>query len=147
MMDLKQKHMLKADIGTLHFETKEWISETDFYEEELHFLKQLIQNKIGSNTTEGQDHKEIYQHIDTMLAQLSDEFQILLAEHEKQLFTALDKENSRDSAYIISEHKNLALKMTALKKGVIQLKKSIFGYVKNNPFGYVTSSLNEDQEA
>lgn len=147
MMDLKQKHMLKADIGTLHFETKEWISETYFYEEELHFLKQLIQNRIGVNTTEGRDHKEIYQHIETMLTQLSDEFHILLADHKKLLFTAMDKEDSKEKAYIISEHKDLTLKMTALKTGVVQLKKSIFGYIKKNPFGFVTSSLSEDQEA
>lgn len=146
-MDLKQKHMLKADIETLYFETKEWISETDFYEEELHFLKQLIQNRIGSNTAEGQEHKEIYQHIETMLAQLSGEFHEVLREYEKQLFIALDKGNPKDRDYIIPEHKALALKMAALKTGVVKLKKSIFGYVKENPFGYVTSSLNEDQEA
>lgn len=82
-----------------------------------------------------------------MLTQLSDEFQLLLTEHEKQLFIVLDKESSQDRAYIISEHKDLALKMSALKTGVVQLKKSIFGYIRKNPFGYVTSSLSEDQEA
>ena len=146
-MDPKQKHMLKADIGTLHFETKEWVSETGFYEEELYFLKGLVQNRIGSNTIEGREHKEIYQHIEAMLAQLSGQFQILLADHEKKLFAILDKENAGDTSSIISEHKVLTLKMAAIRAGAVQLKKSIFRYIKNNPFAYVNSSLNEDQEA
>lgn len=146
-MNLKQKYMLKADIGTLHFETKEWISETSFYEEELHFLKGLVQNRIGSNTTEGQEHKEIYQNIEAMLVQLSEQFQKLLADHEKKLFAILDRVDAEDRDSIISEHKVLTLKMASLKAGVVQLKKSIFGYIKNNPFAYVNSSLNEDQEA
>lgn len=144
-MDLKQKHMLKADIGTLHFETKEWISETDFYAEELHFLKQLIQEKICDNTTQGQGHKEIFKHIDTMLAELSDAFRSLLAKHEKQLFAAQNEQHSEDMGYIISEHKVMTLKMGSLKAGVVQLKKSVFEYISENPVGNITNPINENR--
>ncbi len=146
-MNPKEKYLLEAGLDILHFESKEWIAEVRFYLDELRFFNDLIVERIGSSTMEGQDHKTIYQNLDKLLLTLSVEMLQKLTLHESYLSELLDaKMNVHDVDYR-SKHKAISEKMSILKKAVLDLKRSIFKYIKNNPFGYITSSLDEDQEA
>ncbi len=129
-MDLKEKHLLKTKLETWYFETEDWINDCDFYKEELQFLKEIVQNKIQNTTTEGQEHKEIYRHIEKMLVRLFDEITTALKDHKKHLADAMTRKGIPDNeAY----HAEMGQKMAALKNGITDLKRSIFKYVVETP--------------
>ncbi len=129
-MVLKEKHMLKTNLETWYFETEDWINDCDFYKEELQFLKEIVQNKIQNTTTEGQEHKEIYRHIEKMLVRLFDEITKALKDHKKQLADAMTRKGNADSKVY---HAEMGQKMAVLKSGITDLKRSIFKYVVDNP--------------
>jgi hypothetical protein len=133
MMDLKEKHMLTANLETLYFETEDWINETDFYKEELHFLKEIVQNKIENTTLKGQAHKEIYRHIEKMLVQLFDEITSSLKDHKKYLSDVISLKIKADKKEYRSLHAEIGQKMSTLRRGITDLKRSIFKYVGENP--------------
>ncbi len=146
-MNPKAKYLLEAALDTLHFETKDWIDETKFYFYELKFLNDLISDRIGRSTLEGQDHMTLYRNLDKMLHTLSEEMGHELTAHEAYLSELLDAKAKGHDLDYRSKHKTISKKMIVLKEAVRNLKRSIFEYIKVNPFGYFTSSLNEDQEA
>lgn len=146
-MNPKAKYLLEAGLDILHFETKEWISEVRFYFDELKIFNHLISQRIGSSTMEGQGHKTLYRNLDGMLQKLSKEMLHELKAHETYLSELLDAETKGHDLDYRSKHKMISEKMEVLKEAVRDLKKAIFEYIKSNPFGYITSSLNEDQEA
>jgi regulator of replication initiation timing len=132
-MDLKEKHMLTANLETLYFETEDWIKEADFYKEELQFLKEIVQNKIENTTLEGKAHKEIYRHIEKMLVQLFDEITAALKEHKKYLSDVIAHKIKVDKKEYRDYHAEIGQKMSTLKRGITDLKRSIFKYVSENP--------------
>ena len=140
-MTIAAKYLLEASLSDLHFQSKEWIEEIEFYSEELNFLNSLIVEKINTTTTIDLDHKEIYRNIDSLLFKLSENFLGTLHAHEKLLSKIIASNSPHDNKTYRMDHITLSKKMKTLKKGIKELKKALFTYLKNHPFEFSIDSL------
>lgn len=135
-MKIVTKYLLHATLDELHFKCQEWIDLVEFYIIELGFLNDLISDKIDTTTPEDLDHKEVYGNIDALLYKLSEELLTSLFLHKNVLNRLiLNKEPHKLLSYR-KDHIKLYHKIKALKSGVKDLKKSLFKYLKDNPFSF-----------
>ena len=134
-MEKTTKQILEPSLETLHRETRRWIEDVHFYIDELTFLNDLVKGKIGSSTFESQDHKDLYRNVEDMLEKLSKELLLGLKAHDVYLSNLLDLKKNVDDEEYRARHKKIAMKLIQIEKGVRDLKKSIFAYVKKNNVG------------
>lgn len=112
--------------------SEEWIEEVVFYEEELNFLNALILDKINSATRESIEHKEVYQNIKIMLFKMSKELLVHLKNHKDKLSKLIETKDFSKENECSPNHLKTLEKMGTVKRGIKQLKKALFGYLKND---------------
>lgn len=133
--------LLKGNLETMYSQTKEWIEDIEFYEEELDFFNSLISDRINSTTAKDLNHKDIYRNIDTLLYKLSEDLITQIKAHRKELAGLINANNIEENHEENKKHFHLLEKMAIVKHGIKKLKKALFKYLKDNPFDYDFETL------
>src|SRR5690606_37481829 len=107
--------LLEGNIKTMYFQTKEWIEEIEFYEEELNFLNGLISDRIDNTTTDELDHKSVFRKMDAVLYKLSDEVIVEIKNHRKELSELLEKLDLTNNGRCSRDHTHIFEKVTKVK--------------------------------
>jgi hypothetical protein len=130
----KWSYLLEASLEALHEESREWISEIEFWKREVSFFSKLISNKYVKSVLEGK--KEIYDKASSRLKVYKentlDELKKEVMEQEKILSENLKKNTSEESVYR-ERHKNLTDKIRNFKNEYQNIKKDFFIIMENWP--------------
>ena len=138
-LDIKKKNNPKINLDTLYFQTRKWFKEIGICQEELHLLKNIISEKLVNNTTEGQEHRKIYRNIRHTLGNLCEELKISLRLYEKNLFEVNGQSMEVPKNQFSYDQVVYPRKIKALKNSIRFLKRSVFSYLKKNPYDGVNA--------
>lgn len=115
----------------LHLDTKTWISEINFINDEIRFLEHLLSSKYIDCLSSGLSKK-----IETSVKKISEEKTIgkVLLEHiqkQRGVLSELIKNNSvSDNTNFFESHKKLGLEIDIYIKKYKRLKKQIFEIIE-----------------
>lgn len=126
----KTDHLLNASLESLHAESREWLNEIDFWNEEMSFFYKLIhlrEPRISFPTANlASLEKEMIQITSEDLLRLKSEVE----SHERSL-SALVKNNSLGEEREYREkHRNLLADMYNIQFRIRKFKSSVFSFVK-----------------
>lgn len=126
----KTDHLLNASLESLHTDSREWLSEIDFWNEEMSFFYKLMHRRephISFPTANlASVEKEMIQITSEDLCRLKSEVE----SHERSL-SALVKNNSfGEEQEYRDRHKNLLRDMYNIQVRIKKFKSSVFSFVK-----------------
>lgn len=129
-------NLLKNNLETMYSQTKQWIEDIEFYEEELNFFNSLISDRINTATTDDLEHKEIFRNIDNLLYKLSEDIITQIKAHRKELAGLVENSNIEENYEESKVHLHLLEKMAKIQHGIKKLKKALFNYLKDHPYEF-----------
>lgn len=138
MIETDLKYITRENLGTLHFQTREWIEEVDFYHDELLFLSNVMLNKIISQAACNTDYNIIFNAMNEIVPALSVDIKAQLVAHEKYLYKLQALKQQFNGKEYIEFHSKIAKKLSSVKSEIRELKRNIFKYVNNNTIGTMT---------
>ncbi|GAB4157501.1 MAG: hypothetical protein Tsb0033_09400 [Winogradskyella sp.] len=126
------KHIEWLSADDMHFESKKWLSELEFYKEEQWFFEDLIRSYTLQIID--QNHFDESKRLIDKLTKIVEQTQTLsnaVQSHEKQLSIMVDgiDQIKEETAYK-KEHRNLAELVDELGKRYRALKAKFFKFIK-----------------
>jgi len=122
----------KTNFEAHHAITEHWISDLDFYDDELNFLDGLIDKYIGLMMHE--EHRERIRKMTVSFAEIQKHHRAMFEkapEHLKHLSAILMNPFSHEEHMVIDEHHQLEEYMTAFVKSFRAVKREIFNITKH----------------
>tara|TARA_R110002167_G_scaffold127760_4_gene309528 strand:+ start:2114 stop:2605 length:492 start_codon:yes stop_codon:yes gene_type:complete len=152
-MNIKEKYLLEAKLGILHFETIDWMAQIQFYFDEFCALQELLNRRKDQDGIEEQVHKDMVLRVTTMMKRISNVVISDLIEHEKYLSCILMEEEGNNRSVLNrylrnrfandakfkelqyrDKHRLIAQKIIGLQKDVKGLKQDIYRFLsKKHP--------------
>ena len=135
-MNINAENLLRGNLKTKYSQTKQWIEDIEFYEEELSVFNSLISYKIGSTTTGDLEHKEIFRNMDDLFLRLSQDIINQIKAHQKKISQLIDTDDFSENYKQSMVHSQLLEKMSIIKHGIKNLKKALFSYIEDHSFDF-----------
>lgn len=129
-------NLLRGNLKAMYFQTKQWIEDIEFYEEELTFFNSLISDRIATTTTEDLEHKTIFRNIDTLFYKLSEDLINQIKNHRKELSQLIEADKLLGHHAENIDHFYLLERMSIIKHAIKKLKKALFRYLQDHPFEF-----------
>jgi nitroreductase len=120
--------LLDMAVESLHAQTQEWLSEINFQESEVHFLYDLLSQKIYSEVY-GDEAKNMAEMIRTISASEIEGLKKEIEAHERAL-DQLMTDNSGDEVSFREQHRRLNESFREMDESYKALKTEIFNLVK-----------------
>ncbi len=125
----KTGYILEARLDLLHSESKEWLSEVEFFKSELRFFMKLLKSKVFTLKKEHQ-RQHIFENMDRLSSSVVREVEKEIKAHEKQLSELMGGKRSDDERYR-QVHKSLLEKIKQLDNDIRTLKMLVFDFVEH----------------
>ncbi|MEM1407603.1 MAG: hypothetical protein AAGG59_12565 [Bacteroidota bacterium] len=118
----KSQHLEKS-----HYETKQWISDIQFWSDELVFFKRILSEKIESNTDERSltTLNQLMDQVKYYQEKLIVHFTKVLAEHESKLAHMISGQYTYYDSYG-SEHANVSGHINSFRQEFRVFKKEFY---------------------
>ncbi len=128
-----ESHLLQTGLEDLHQESKNWLSEIEFWKVELIFFQKLL-DKYASHFQNIEDKKKIDQFQNFMTyysGELLHETRKELSRHEKFLASQLGSKNHRINEQTYrADHQTLNQKVTGIRQQIAQEKRKFFEFIQ-----------------
>ncbi|MDN5205055.1 hypothetical protein QQ008_26940 [Fulvivirgaceae bacterium BMA10] len=135
MENLKQANndfLLQRSLDDLHTTSKKWLSQIDFWKDELHFFQKLLD--INAGKAIDQDQKKQIDHFQNLIiyysGELLDEYHQKVRRHEKKLETLLLSVKENEQAYR-EEHITIHDEIESFEKQFQEYKRELFSFIES----------------
>jgi hypothetical protein len=121
----RNEYLLDASIESLHAESVVWLSQLNFWNEEIMFFNNILAYKKNSDSQTVDDLVTMEEELVRFRAEVLTKTQTAVSAHEK-LLDALHHESSADESNGRHTHRILINEMVSLNNEIRQLRKNIF---------------------
>lgn len=136
MMELfsspKAEYLLEASLGTLHAESREWMSAIDFWREEMPCFYKLLRKNANAFAFPPEELAEIEKE---MIRINSDELVNIksrVEHHERALASIVKSTSPAEEGEYRHEHRAITNDVYALQQVIRKFKKEVFSLVKES---------------
>lgn len=116
----KSQHLEKA-----HYETKQWISDIQFWSDELVFFARIVNEKIASHSGQNESLHKLQGQVRYYAKKLITHFKEVLTEHELKLANMINGQYTYYDSYT-SEHANLSGHINSFRQEFRMFKKEFY---------------------
>ena len=130
LINPQTSYLLQADLASLHAESKSWLEEIDFWQDESAFLFKLLHSKLASDAfppaeISGFDKKLISINTDS-----AENLKAKVQDHERALAMALQSTSMSDEDSYRTTHRDLRVKMIEANMIIRNFKKEVYAFVR-----------------
>lgn len=127
----KSEYLLKEDLEDFYDRCKQWLSETEFWSDELRFLQNLFSQYFSDMTTA---HKlgeldAITKNLGLSSTKVKDIHEKIFKQ-EEQVFELIENAFSHDEQAFRDSHEVLKKELETLHSEIRELKKKIYSYAE-----------------
>ncbi|HEY8401513.1 MAG TPA: hypothetical protein VIK89_09640 [Cytophagaceae bacterium] len=126
----KTTYLLQAGVEVLHYETREWQRNIEFWQDEMLFLNRVADQFSGKITRGVHNIKnfreKLFHYRTVVLPQLFRE----CGEHEKLLAKYIETENTSDKEAYRQKHLELSRNIQSTEEELRRLKKDLYLYLE-----------------
>lgn len=126
----QSSYVLRVDATALHQETKSWLQEIKFWEDELAFLYKLLHIKLSNNASPGEEYAGLDRDPMTLNSDILDAFKNKVQEHERFLISILQTTSGQDEKGYRMKHLNLREEMIAMYPVIRSIKQGVSALIK-----------------
>jgi hypothetical protein len=129
LINPQTSYLLQADLASLHAESKSWLEEIEFWQDELAFFFKLLHSKLASDAFRSVD----ISGFDKQLISINSERGNLkeqVQRHERALETVLQSTSISDEDNYRIVHRNLHRKMVEMHAAVRNFKKEVYAFLQ-----------------
>ncbi len=123
-------HLLEGTLEWLHKQTIEWISDVQFWREELKFFYHVLRKSELRMSYPMQQVAEMEKELVSISSKDLNELETSLQMHERKLKLILESVSSMNELQYRQDHKNILFTVQSFVEKVRMFKKSVFDLVK-----------------
>lgn len=135
-MEIINSYQLEISLESLHFETKEWLEEVQFYLCELRLFNTMITHKKTRNALEEQIIADVMINIRAVMDEISEKIIKDLSAHEKYLSGIFLNSIDVNVKEYRQKHKCIESQIRSLQKKIYFLKTRVYYIFKKEQFIY-----------
>jgi hypothetical protein len=128
----KTEYLLEASLATLHTESREWMSEINFWSEEMSCFYKLLRKNVSSFTFPPKELAEIEREMIRINSGDLMRVKSLVERHEKELAAVMKNTSMIEEGEYRDRHRALVSDLYALQLDIRKFKKAVFALIKNS---------------
>lgn len=125
----KKELLLGAGLNIFHFESREWLDTIAFWKDEVRFFDVLLKKKETSEKTNS-EYVEMLKNMDKIHADLFDDLEDRIVEHEKLLSRIEQSEQGLSDGDYREKHRHIHTRIEIFTNDFKTFKKIVFDYAK-----------------
>ena len=122
--------LLDASLETLHAQSREWLSEVDFWNEEMTFFYKLLRSKGGRASFPSESVANIEKELIRISSDVLGNLRKDLDAHERALGATLRNNALHEDSDYRERHKSLVNSMYNAQEIIRKFKKDVFSFVQ-----------------
>jgi hypothetical protein len=130
LINPQTSYLLQADLASLHVESQSWLSEIEFWEDELAFFYTLLHSKLSRQAYPTEEIATL----DKLLVSInSDKLTTIKDEalnHERSLALVMKSTSLSEEDTYRDMHRQLSIKMIDVHKAIKDFKKEVYASVR-----------------
>ena len=126
----KSEYLLGASLGTLHAESREWLSEVNFWSEEMSCYYKLLHRNESFRAFPKQEVAEIEKDMIRIDSEELVKIREQIERHERELAGLMKNTSSTEEYEYRHKHKELLSEMYELRHVIREFKELIFALVR-----------------
>jgi hypothetical protein len=129
LINPQSSYLLQADLDSLQAESKSWLEEIEFWQDELAFFFKLLHSKLSSTSYPAPDIAEF----DKLLVRINtdnvDNLKVQVLQHERDLATVLQATSMSEQEKYRTTHRELHGKMVETHAVIRKFKREVYMFV------------------
>jgi hypothetical protein len=130
LINPQSSYLLQTDLASLHAESKAWLDEINFWQDELAFLYKLLHSKLSSDAYPSSEISGFDKQLVSINSECTDKLKVEVESHERDLAMVLQTTSmSKEDKYRMA-HRDLRIKMEDTHYVVRGFKKEVYAFVR-----------------
>jgi phosphoribosyl-dephospho-CoA transferase len=130
LINPQTSYLLQADLASLHVESQSWLSEIEFWEDELAFFYTLLHSKLSRQAYPTEEIASLDKRLVSINSDMLGTIKEQALNHERFLALVMQTTSMQEESNYRDVHQQLRVKMIDVHAAIKNFKKEVYASIR-----------------
>jgi hypothetical protein len=130
LINPQTSYLLQADLASLHKESQSWLSEIEFWEDELAFFYTLLHGKVSRHAFPTEEIASLDKRLVSINSDMLGTIKEQALNHERFLALVMQTTSMQEESNYRDVHQQLRVKMIDVHAAIKNFKKEVYASIR-----------------